>query len=97
LPGLIFLKPEGARAHDVLLEPVRVLVEQRFLVVERVGIGERRQKRGRREFQVKDDRFRVGRLNLIDHRVVTAARADETVGRIDDLVPARRNIGCGQA
>ncbi len=56
------------------------------------GIGERRQERGRRIFETEDDRVLVGRFDLVDHRVITAARADDPGRRRDDLVPARRHV-----
>ena len=95
LSRLVVLEAERPRAHDVLLEPARVAVEDLLLVDEGVWIGERRQKRRRRELEVKDDRLGIGRLDRIDHRIVAATHADHAFRRIDDLVPACRHVVCG--
>ena len=85
LSRLIVLEAERAGAHDVLLEPARVAVEDLLLVDERVWIGERRQKRGGRELEVEDNGFRIRRLDPVDHRIVAATHADHAFRRIDDL------------
>ena len=96
LAGLVAGEFEGAGAHHVPLVPVRVLVEDRLLVdpVERVG--ERRQEGAGREFQVKHDGRRIGRLDLVDHQVIGRPRAEHPLARKDHLVPARRDVGGGQ-
>ena len=96
LANLIFDEFERAGAHDVLLVPAGILVENLLFIDPRIGIGERRQKCIRRELQVEDDGRRIGRRNRVDHHVVALARAQDTFGRKDDLVPARRHVGRGQ-
>ena len=97
LAGLVAGELERAGAHDVLLVPVRVLVEDLLLVDPGEGVGERRQKRGGREFQLEHDGRRVGRLDLVDHdRNSSRARSVTPSGGKDDLVPARRHVGGGQ-
>jgi hypothetical protein len=59
---------------------------------EGVGVGERRQKRGGREFEVEDDGFRVAGFDLVDHRIVAATRADDPFRWVNDPVPARRHV-----
>ena len=45
---------------------------------------------------MEDDGIRIGRLDLVDHRIIAAARADDAVGGIDDPVPAGGDICGGQ-
>src|SRR5262249_13700256 len=56
---------ERARSQDVLLIPAGILVEDLFLVDPAEGVGERRQQRSGREFQVKHDGCRVERLDRV--------------------------------
>ena len=67
LADLVIDEFERAGAENVLLVPARVLVENLLLVDEIERVGERRQKRAGREFEMKDDGARVGRLDLVDH------------------------------
>src|SRR5229473_5384337 len=92
LSRLVFLKPEWAGAHDFLLEPVRIAIEDLFLVEEGVRIGEGGQECARREFEAEDDGFWIARFDFFDHRIIAAAWADDAVRRVDDVVPARRHI-----
>ena len=93
LPRLVVLKAERTGTHDVLLEPMRVAIENVLLVNEGVWIGECRQKCGGRELEMEDDGLRVGCLDLVDHRIVAATHADHAFRRIDDhdsSLPLRR-------
>ena len=76
--------------------PARILVEDLLLVDPAEGVGERRQKCSGREFQVEHDGRRIGRLDRVDHHVMALARAQDALGRMDDVVPARRHVRCGQ-
>ena len=96
LPGLVGNELEGAGPHDVLLVPVRVLLQNLLLVDVGEGVGERRQECRGREFEAEHDGFRVGRLDLVDHQVIALARAEHSLRRKDDLVPARCHVGGGQ-
>ena len=73
-----------------------ILVENFLLVDEVERVGERRQKSAGREFEMKDDSRRVGRLDLVDHQVIARARAQLAIGRKNDLVVARGHVGGGQ-
>ena len=64
LADLVVDKFERARADDVFFVPMRVFVENLLLVNKIERVGERRQKRGGREFQMKDDGDRVGGSTL---------------------------------
>jgi hypothetical protein len=59
------------------------------------GVGERRQERSGREFQVKHHGRRVERLDRVDHHVMALPRAQRAFGRMDDVVPACRHVGSG--
>src|SRR5262249_40615110 len=83
---------EWAGAHDVLLVPVRILIENLFLVDPGVGIGERRQKCVGRELQPEHHGRRIGRLDLVDHDEIALSRARYAIGGTDDRLPARRNV-----
>ncbi len=96
LADLVIDKFERTGAEDVLLVPARVLVEDLLFVDEVERVGERRQKRAGREFEMKDDSLRVGRLDFVDHQIVTGACAQLAVGGKDDLVVARGHVGGGQ-
>src|SRR5262244_3700935 len=87
---------EGARAQDILFVPPRILFDDLFLVDPAKGIGECRQKGARRELQMKHHGCPVGCLDLVYHHVVALARAADAFGRVDDLVPARRNVIGGE-
>src|SRR5271165_282664 len=87
---------ERPRAHDVFFVPVRILVEDRLLVDPVVRIGEGGQKRGGGELQTENHRGRVRRLDLIDHHEEALARAGYSLRWVDDLVPARHHVICGE-
>ena len=93
LAELVFGELERARAHDVLLVPARILVEDFLLVDPSIGIGERRQEGAGRKLQMKHHSRRVGRLDVVDHNVVALACARHAFRRVDDRVPARRHVG----
>ena len=96
LPGLVMGEFERAGAENVLLVPVRILVEDRLFVdpVERVG--DRRQEGGGREFEPEEDRRGIGRLDLVNHQEIGDARAQDALGRKDDRPKCRRDIFGGQ-
>src|SRR5208283_566802 len=86
---------EWAGAENVLLVPVRVLVEDRLLVNPSIGIGQSRQERVGGEFKPKDHGDRIGDLDLVDHDEIALSGADHPRWREDDLVPDRGDIlGC---
>jgi hypothetical protein len=96
LTGLVMGEFEGAGAEDVLLVPVRVLVEDGFLVdpVERVG--DRRQKRGGGKFEPEYDGCGIGRLDLVDHQKIGDAGAEDALRREDDRAEGRGHVIGGQ-
>src|SRR6202011_4903683 len=81
LTHLIFRKTERARAHDILLEPSGVTIEDLLLVKESVGVGEGRDKRARRVFEAENDDLRIGCFDALDHRIVAATGADDAFRR----------------
>ena len=86
-------EPERSAAHDVLLVPARVFVDDVLFVNDGIWIGERRQECQRRELQVEHHGRRIGRADCIDHVVPGLARAGVAFWRVDDLIPACRHIG----
>ena len=96
LADLVTGRLEWAGAHDVLLVPARVLVEDGLLVDPGEGIGERRQERAGGELQAEHHGGRVGRLDLVDHDVIALACARDAFRRVDDCPPARRHVGGGE-
>src|ERR1051326_5843948 len=96
LPGLVTHEFERARSEDVFFVPVLILIESRFFINIREWIGERREKGSRGEFEPEHDRARVGRFDLVHHRVEGLPRAGNTGWRTDDTLPARGDIGGGQ-
>src|SRR5207244_6324864 len=92
LAGFVGDELERAGAGDVLLVPVRILVESGLAVDPRIRIGKRWQEGIGREFQPEYDRRRVRRLDLVDHRKIALTRAGDAFRREDDLVPARHYI-----
>ena len=73
LAGLVADQLERTRAHDVLLVPARVLVEDLLLVDPGERIGERRQERAGREFEPEDDRQRIRRPTKFANRLARRA------------------------
>ncbi|HEV8031867.1 MAG TPA: hypothetical protein VGP42_12695 [Stellaceae bacterium] len=96
LAGLVGDELERARSQDVLLVPMRVLVEVLLLVDEGERVGERRQEGAGGKFQPEDDSLWVRRLDPVHHHVPALARADDALRREDDVLPARLDIGRGQ-
>src|SRR6516165_9514247 len=74
LPSLEFGEFERARAFNVLLVPAWIPIEDLLLVDEGERIGERREKRVSREFEVEDDSGGIRGLHCIDHLVPALAR-----------------------
>ncbi len=96
LAGLVADQLEGAGAHDVLLVPARIAVEDFLLVDPGVGVGERRDEGAGREFEAKHDSVRVGCLDRVDHDVEGLPCAGDAGRRADDLAPAGGDVGGGQ-
>src|SRR5215469_3174760 len=96
LTGLVFGELEGPGAEDVFLVPPRILVEHLLLVDEGKGIGECRQECACCKLQTKDHSRGVGRRDRIHHIVIALADAQYVLGRVNDMLPARYDIGGGQ-
>ena len=94
LPDLIFREFERARAENIFFVPARVQVEDFLLVDPTVRIGQRRQKRARCKFQMKDHGHRAGRLDRVDHLVMAHARAQDALRRMNDMLPAGGHVRC---
>ena len=92
LAYLVFGELEGARAHDVLLVPMHVLVEFLHGINVGIRIGQGRQEREGCKFEFEDHRLIVRRGNGVDHYEVAFARAGNAGLRVDDLVPTRRDV-----
>ena len=93
LSGLVILQAKRPGAENVFLVPMRVAVEDRLLVEERVRVRQSRKEGCGSEFEVEDDGVRVRRLDLVDQAgIVAALRADDAGWRKDDLVPACRDV-----
>ena len=96
LAYLVIDEFEGAGTEDIPLVPARILVEDFLFVDEIERVGERRQKRARRKFKVKDDGARVGRLDFVDHQIITGPCAQFAAGGKNNLIVAGGNVGGSQ-
>ena len=96
LACFVFGEFERTRAENILFVPARILVENVLLVDKCEGVGERWQEGIGREFEMEDDSRRIGCLDLVDHFVPALTRAQHACRRVDDHLPAFRDIGSGQ-
>ena len=96
LADLMIDKLEGAGTDNVLLVPARIPIEDILLVDEVERVGESRQKRAGREFEVEDDGLRVGGLDFVHHQIITGPCAQLAIRRKNDLVVAGGNVGSGE-
>src|SRR5712691_10853232 len=75
---------------------MRILVERGLFVDPVVWTGERRQEGARREIEAEDDSAGVRRVDLFDHHEMTLPRAGDAFRRVDEFLPARRHVRCGE-
>ena len=93
LAGLVGDELERSRAQDVLLEPARILLQGLLLVDVGERIGQRRQEGPGGELQLEHHGLGIGALHRVDHHHVALARARHALGRMHDVLPARRHVG----
>ena len=93
LSGLVRSELERTGAHNVLLVPAGILVEDRFLVDPVIGVGEGGEKCAGGELQPEDHGCRIGCLDLVDHHEKALTRAGHPFGWVDDLLPTRHHVG----
>jgi hypothetical protein len=87
---------EGSGSEDMGLGIERVLLELRGAVDAIPGRSKIRQHRRLGPAQMEDDRPRIGSIDAIDRRVVDLSRRDHALGRVDDTLIARLDVGRGQ-
>ena len=92
LANLVSGEFERSGTHDVLLIPVRVLVEDLLLVNKVIRARQRRHERACRKFEMNDDRVRVRRRDIPDHDEIRRARAQYAFRRKHDHVEAFRDV-----
>ena len=89
----VALELEGAGAHDVVLEVVRILVEVLLRKDDVRRRGEVCQKGRRRELQLEDDGAWIRGFHARHRRVVMLPDAADPFGRKEDLVVASLDVG----